>query len=299
MQFNTYIYILLFLPVVLLGYFTLNKISFIIAKVFLVIFSLIFYLYAGIKGFIWLLVSISVNYLFVVVLRQNKSKVILSVGIIVNIAILFYFKYLNFVIASIDTVLQDDISSLEIIQPIGISFYTFQQISYLVDTYREETLGNNVLDYLVYVTFFPKVLMGPIVKQSEIISQFNEEQNRVPITDNLVIGIQMFVIGLSKKVILADNFAKAVKWAFNEVGIYNISSMDILLVMIAYSFQIYFDFSGYSDMAIASAKMLNIDMPSNFDSPYKAYSIRDFWKRWHISLTRFLTEYIYIPLGGE
>ena len=141
--------------------------------------------------------------------------------------------------------------------------------------------------------------MGPLVSPNVLLAQFHDESKRKISSENIVDGIQMFIIGLFKKVILADTFAKAVAWAWNLGDFTKITAMDIFLVMLAYTFQIYFDFSGYSDMAIASAKMLNFELPMNFDSPYKAYSIRDFWKRWHISLTKFLTEYIYFPLGGS
>ena len=141
--------------------------------------------------------------------------------------------------------------------------------------------------------------MGPLVSPNVLLVQFHDVNTRKISSQNMVDGIQMFIIGLFKKVILADTFAKAVAWAWRIGDFKQLSSMDVFLVMLAYTFQIYFDFSGYSDMAIASAKMLNFELPMNFDSPYKAYSIRDFWKRWHISLTKFLTEYIYFPLGGS
>ena len=239
------------------------------------------------------------NYILTLLLKKRKSKWILWVGIILDVALLFYFKYTNFAITSINEFWQKDITALSLVLPIGISFFTFQQIGYLVDTYRGETTENTILDYLLYVTFFPKILMGPITKQSELIPQFHDESKRKVSSNNLISGIQMFTIGFFKKVIIADTFAKAVTWAWKIGDFGQITAMDTFLVMIAYTFQIYFDFSGYSDMAIASATMLNIDLPMNFDSPYKAYSIRDFWKRWHISLTKFLTQYIYIPLGGS
>ena len=261
--------------------------------------SALFYIYAGIEGFKWLVISMAVNYILTLLLKKRKSKWILWVGIILDVALLFYFKYTNFAITSINEFWQKDITALSLVLPIGISFFTFQQIGYLVDTYRGETTENTILDYLLYVTFFPKILMGPITKQSELIPQFHDESKRKVSSNNLISGIQMFTIGFFKKVIIADTFAKAVTWAWKIGDFGQITAMDTFLVMIAYTFQIYFDFSGYSDMAIASATMLNIDLPMNFDSPYKAYSIRDFWKRWHISLTKFLTQYIYIPLGGS
>ena len=299
MQFNTYIYTLAFLPITVLGYFLINKINSTFAKIYLVAASALFYIYAGIEGFKWLVISMTINYILASVLKKKKNRSILAIGVVLDVALLFYFKYTNFTIASINEFWHTDITVLSLVLPVGISFFTFQQIGYLVDTYRGETSENTILDYLLYVTFFPKILMGPITKQSELIPQFHDESKRKVSLDNLASGIQMFTIGFFKKVIIADTFAKAVTWAWNIGDFGQITAMDTFLVMIAYTFQIYFDFSGYSDMAIASATMLNIDLPMNFDSPYKAYSIRDFWKRWHISLTKFLTQYIYIPLGGS
>lgn len=299
MQFNTFVYILVFLPVTVVGYFEINKFNYKASKMFLVSASCLFYINAGIPGFKWLLISMAINYIFVLLLRKSRRKTILWGGILINVILLFYFKYTNFAIVSLNELLYKNIATLNLVLPVGISFFTFQQIGYLVDSYRGSTEDNSLLDYLLYVTFFPKILMGPITKQSILISQFNDENKRHVSTDNLINGIQLFIVGLFKKVILADTFAKAVSWAWSIGDFSQITAMDIFLIMIAYTFQIYFDFSGYSDMAIASAKMLNIDLPMNFDSPYKAFSIRDFWKRWHISLTKFLTEYLYIPLGGS
>ncbi len=299
MPFNTYIYILLFLPLTIIGYYLISKFNYKIAKIFLVVVSMLFYAYAGIVGFFWLLISIILNYLFSFILKNHKKKLILSLAIAINIILLLYFKYTNFVILTINNLFDKDINTLKLILPIGISFFTFQQISYLIDTYKDKTLDNTLLDYLLYITFFPKIMMGPIVKQDYLITQFNDENNKNISYENINDGIKMFVIGLFKKVIIADTFSRVVNWAFALSDFSEITSIDTILVVLAYTFQIYFDFSGYSDMAIASAKMLNINLPINFDSPYKATSIRDFWRRWHISLSKFFTEYLYIPLGGN
>ena len=261
--------------------------------------SLWFYGYAGLDGLKWLLISMAANYAIVLLLRKFNRKSILSIGIIINVALLFSFKYTNFALSSISQAAHKEYTQLDIILPVGISFFTFQQISYLVDSYRKETEENTIIDYILYVVYFPKILMGPIVKQKDLLPQFHDSQLIHPSADNIIHGLQMFTIGLFKKVIVADTFSRAVTWAFGLGDFGQTTAMDMLLVMFAYTFQIYFDFSGYSDMATASAMMMNITLPINFDSPYKAYSIRDFWKRWHISLTKFLTEYIYIPLGGS
>lgn len=298
MQFNTFLYILLFLPVTVTGWFAIGHFNKLAAKLFLTGMSLWFYAYAGLDGFKWFLISIVVNYCVVLLMRKRKSRITLWIGILFNIGVLLYFKYTNFAITTINDLMHRNISLMDNLGlPLGISFFTFQQISYLVDSYRGQTEDNSVLDYVLYVVFFPKLLMGPIVKQKDIVPQFHKEI--CPSSDNVIKGLQMFVIGLFKKVIMADTFSKAVTWAFGLPDWSAATSMDLILVMLAYTFQIYFDFSGYSDMATGSAMMMNIVLPMNFDSPYKAYSIRDFWKRWHISLTKFLTEYIYIPLGGS
>ncbi len=299
MQFNTYIFVLAVLPLTILGYFSINKISDVLGKVLLIGISIFFYSYAGIAELKWLLLSIGVNYLIVLILRciNRFRKLILFLGIAFNVLLLFFFKYLNFAITIVNEVGHKDFVMANLVLPLGISFFTFQQIAYIVDSYHNRVEEKAIIDYILYVVYFPKILMGPIVRPSDIIPQFNEKMRKTIDTSNLIKGISMFGIGLFKKVIFADTFAKTVSWGFSNI--LAATSMDLILVMLAYTFQIYFDFSGYSDMAIGISCMLNIELPMNFDSPYKAYSIRDFWKRWHISLTKFLTEYIYIPLGGN
>ena len=179
----------------------------------------------------------------------------------------------------------------------GISFFTFQQIAYLVSVYRKELLKADLIDYLAYITYFPKLLMGPLMEPVDFVEQLNDLDRKKINWDNLACGVKIFSFGLFKKVMLADTFAAAVAWGYSNLGV--ATAMDWLLVMLFYTFEIYFDFSGYSDIAVGVSMMLNIDLPINFDSPYKALSIRDFWKRWHISLTKFFTKYVYIPLGGS
>ena len=263
------------------------------------VLSAFFYCYSGFEGTVLFAISIAVNLLLSIVLNRaviyRKALLFIAVGI--NIGLLFYCKYFHFFVTNLNKILDRDFELYHIIFPLGISFFTFQQISYVIDTYRGETKQNSVLDYLMYILYFPKLLMGPIVGQDDLIPQFHDETRRNLNFDNLVKGIKMFALGLFKKVLIADTFAAAVSWGFDDPTI--TTSFDFLIIMFAYTFQIYFDFSGYSDMAIGVSCMLNIDLPVNFDSPYKALSISDFWKRWHISLTKFLTKYIYIPLGGS
>ena len=299
MQFNTYIYMLLFLPVTILGYFVINKFSYFLAKIYLASVSMFFYAYAGLPGFQWLVISIIFNYLVVLLMKRIHNKVILWIGIIFNIVLLFYFKYTNFTILTINDLLHKSIPLTKMVLPIGISFFTFQQITYIVDSYRGKLDEHSLLGYINYVTFFPKILMGPLVSPNVLLVQFHDVNTRKISSQNMVDGIQMFIIGLFKKVILADTFAKAVAWAWRIGDFKQLSSMDIFLVMLAYTFQIYFDFSGYSDMAIGLGKVFGFHFLENFNYPYISKSITEFWRRWHISLGTWFKEYLYIPLGGN
>lgn len=298
MQFDSYEFILVFLPILFIGYYTINKINLMAGKVFIVIASAVFYIYGGWKSASILGISIVINFICsIAITKFNKSKkILLIIDIIANVAVLFYFKYCDYFIQSISEATGRDFVLREIILPLGISFFTFQQIMYVVNVYRNNIVHTNLLDYLVYILYFPKLLMGPMVEPVELINQFNESNRQIS-WENVSYGIKTFSFGLFKKVILADTFAVAVTWGFSHIDAS--TAMDWFLIMLSYTFEIYFDFSGYSDMAVGVSKMLNIDLPINFDSPYKALSIRDFWKRWHISLTGFLTRYIYIPLGGS
>ena len=295
MQFNSYLFILVYLPILIIGYFGLNRISPVVSKLFLIVISAIFYIYGGCEIAIILAISIVVNYFLALVI--NRTGRLLLWGIFLNVVLLFYFKYFNFFIANVNSAFQKDFTLKEIILPLGISFFTFQQIMYLVNVYKKNIDKVYLLDYLAYILYFPKLLMGPIVEPTELILQINDSKLKQINWDNISYGIKIFSYGLFKKMILADTFSKAVAWGYANVDA--ATSMDWFLIMLFYTFEIYFDFSGYSDMAVGVSIMLNIDLPMNFDSPYKALSIRDFWKRWHISLTGFLTRYVYIPLGGS
>lgn len=218
-------------------------------------------------------------------------------GLVFDIGILLYFKYMDFFIRNINVIFHREYKLWGILLPLGISFYTFQQISFLIDTYRKEAPQYGFLYYASYVAFFPQLIAGPIVTHDELIPQFLEEKRKHVDWDYMAKGIYIFILGLAKKVLLADTFGKAVDWGY--VHLTDLNSSDALVVMLAYTIQIYFDFSGYCDMAIGIGKMLHIDLPLNFDSPYKALTITEFWDRWHMTLTRFFTKYIYIPLGGN
>ena len=299
MQFNSFVYILLFLPITILLYYTANKINSLVGKCILVISSIIFYCYTDIS-ILWVLgISIVVNYVFSLTITKAEKwrSIFLFIPVIINVGLLLYYKYLNFAISNVNTFLGKEIPLVELILPIGISFFTFQQIAYVVAIYKGELQKNSLVDYLVYILFFPKILMGPLADPVDFINQINDSNLKKIDWDNIASGIKIFSLGLFKKVMIADIFAKSVGWGYTNID--STTSMDWILIMLFYTFEIYFDFSGYCDMAVGSALMLNVSLPINFDSPYKALSIRDFWKRWHISLTKFFTKYIYIPLGGS
>lgn len=309
MLFNSYIFILLFLPVSLLGYFFLNHYGWHRAALCgQTLMSLFFYAYNNIN-YVWILVaSILINWIFSYLLhklsdsssgplKKYARKSILTIGILLNIGSIFYFKYYDFFIENFNRFLETDFQLRNIVLPLGISFYTFQQISYLIDSYRGETKGYSFIEYAAFVSFFPQLVAGPIVLHDEIISQFKDEKKWHFNNDSFANGIYVFAIGLFKKVLIADTFGKAVSWGWTNLEV--MSSLEIMIVMVSYTFQIYFDFSGYCDMAVGIGKMFNIDLPINFDSPYKSYSIIEFWKRWHMTLTRFLRKYVYFPLGGS
>ena len=303
MLFNSYIFIFLFLPLVLLCYFTLNymgKNRF--ALCILVLSSLCFYAYFNISYLPIIIISILVNYLLSKILLKNQpdssiSGIVLFTGVIGNLFVLFYFKYFDFFISNINILFKTDFTLKNIVLPLGISFFTFQQISYLIDSKRHKTDNYSFLEYSVFVTFFPQLVAGPIVFHDEIIPQFKDSKNHLFQINNFAPGLYFFIIGLSKKVLLADTLGTVVDWGYSSIDV--LTSSDALIVSLCYTFQIYFDFSGYCNMAHGLAQMFNINLPYNFLSPYKALSIPDFWGRWHITLTRFFRNYVYIPLGGN
>lgn len=301
MLFNSYIFLLLFLPLCLLLYFfCTHKGWYKPALTVIVLMSFWFYAYNHVQYLLILIFSILFNWgcsQFVQNEKQKCRKAVLEIGVAVNIAIIFYFKYFNFFIYNVNLVSGMDLHVEQILLPLGISFYTFQQVSYLVDSWRGETKGYTFLEYAAFVSFFPQLVAGPIVLHDEIILQYRDAGKRKFQYENFARGLYILALGLFKKVIIADTFGQAVAWGWNRIS--TLSSMEIVLVMLSYTFQIYFDFSGYSDMAIGIGSMFNIDIPVNFNSPYKSYSITEFWKRWHMTLTRFLRRYVYFPLGGS
>lgn len=300
MQFNSYIFILLYLPAIVIGYFLFNKISIQFGKMWLLIGNVVFYLYGGgVNAAVILCLSIAINIIMaqIMVRYDRYRRALLTIALVGNVVLLLYYKYVNFFISNWNRIFGTEHGFLNLILPMGISFFTFQQIAYLVQIYRGTEMKISVPDYLAYILFFPKLVMGPLMEPEDFVSQLNDSQKKKVNWDNIACGIKIFSFGLFKKMVLADTFASAVVWGYGDIEA--ATSMEWLLIMLFYTFEIYFDFSGYSDMATGVSLMLNIHLPINFDSPYMALSIRDFWKRWHISLTTFLTKYIYIPLGGS
>lgn len=300
MLFNSYIFIFAFLPLCIIGYFLINKTGkYNLGLIFLIGMSLWFYGYYNPMYLIIIVVSVLCNFGLYSWMKKDlrHRKAVMILGVILNLAALGYFKYTDFFIENINGIFRTDIGLLNIALPLGISFFTFQQISFIVDSYKGEVPDYDFVSYAAFVTFFPQLIAGPIVTHDELVPQFMDADKKKADPYNLSSGLYMFSIGLAKKVLLADKFSDGVTYGYTTVATGN--STQAILTMLAYTLQLYFDFSGYCDMAIGIGRMLNIELPVNFDSPYKSCSIAEFWKRWHITLTRFFTKYVYIPLGGS
>lgn len=303
MLFNSVNFILLFLPVVVIIYYFLLKKHLILAsKTFLICASLVFYSAWNYKYLALLLISLLVNFTIGSSLNSDfkakiSSKTILIFGILFNLVVLGYYKYTNFVIDNLNLIFRLNISDKNILLPLAISFFTFQQITYLVDSYKKLTKEYDFLNYTLFVTFFPQLIAGPIVHHLEMMPQFNSLKTKVLSHKNLFIGTGIFLFGLTKKVILADTLATCANQGFEPNA--TLTCLEAWITSLSYTFQLYFDFSGYSDMAIGLAMLFNIVLPFNFNNPYVSLNIQDFWRKWHITLSRFLRDYIYIPLGGS
>ena len=303
MLFNSYIFILIFIPLCLLGYYLFNSFKLRLpAQIVLLGMSLWFYGYFNYRYLPIIIASILINYFFYVFIGKERdkgksAKALMIIGVIINLGILGFFKYTDFFIDTVNQIFKSNIPLLKIVLPLGISFFTFQQISFIVDAYRGQVGKYKFIYYASFVAFFPQLIAGPIVTHDELIGQFMDENKKKFNFDNLVKGIYLFTIGLSKKVLIADVLGAVVNYGY--VAPERLNSGSAWIVILCYTLQIYFDFSGYCDMAVGLGKMFNIDLPFNFDSPYKSTSITEFWDRWHMTLTRFFTRYIYIPLGGN
>ena len=302
MLFNSLPFILLFLPISIATYYFFIKKRIILgARLWLVGVSLFFYAFWNVYYLPLILVSMGINFTLGSAMtspevRLNK-KFMLIIGIVINLIALGYFKYTDFVISNVNVILGSQIPLQHIALPLAISFFTFQQIAYLVDCYKNLTKNYDFVSYALFVTFFPQLIAGPIVSHQEIIPQFTKISNLAKNYKNIFLGIFIFLIGLFKKIVIADTYAKMATIGFDQLETLNFWSG--WFTSLSYTIQIYFDFSGYCDMAIGCALMFNIKLPINFNSPYKALNIQDFWRRWHITLSRFLRDYLYIPLGGN
>jgi len=303
MLFNSYVFMLAFLPLTLIIYFLLGRLPERIQlnKFFLVLASFLFYGYNNPSYVPIILGSILINYALSQMMLISEKKIIrlplMLLGLGLNLGVLFYFKYHDFFAANMNAFFGTSFAFYRLALPLGISFFTFQQLSYVIDSYRRTVPRYNILDYALFVTFFPQLVAGPIVLHSEIVPQFADPKNRRFNFDNFAPGLYAFALGLFKKVIIADTFGIAVEAGFANAA--SLNTAEAWFIAIGYTLQLYFDFSGYCDVATGVGLMFNINIPINFNSPYKSMNIREFWQRWHITLSRFLTSYIYFPLGGS
>ena len=297
MLFPTFTFILGFLPLTVLVYFLLSKKSITLSRVWLLGASIVFYSWFNWSYSLILATSILMNWFFAQLLLKHRSKVIFILGILCNVLLLGYFKYYDFFVENINALFGTSFLLKHILLPLGISFFTFQQISFLQQVYsRTLEKQYSFLSYALFVSFFPQLIAGPIVLPDEMMSQFDRIENSRPDMNNMAKGLYVFALGLGKKILLADFFAEIADKGFTALSGNFFESWGTAL---AYTFQIYFDFSGYCDMAIGIGLLFNICLPKNFDAPYLSGNISEFWRRWHITLGRFLMSSIYIPLGGS
>ncbi len=291
MVFTSISFIYYFLPLLLICYFVVPK-KF--RNIILLMFSVLFYFYGEPKYILLMLIEVLISYVVGLLIDKYKSKNILIIGIFIHVLLFGIFKYFNFVIINVNNLFHSNLNLLNVVLPIGISFYTFQIISYEIDVYNKKVnVQSNILKYFLYVFLFPQLIAGPIVRYQDV---NNEIDNRNVTFEMFANGLRRFIIGLSKKVIIANNLGEL-------CNIYlNLGDKSVLftwIFAICYMLQIYFDFSGYSDIAIGLGKMLGFNFPENFNYPYMAKSITDFWRRWHMTLSSWFRDYVYIPLGGN
>ena len=300
MLFNSYQFILVFLPITLAGYFLLGKARNLAPILWLALASLVFYSFSNWQLVPLLLASVAFNYaigllLIAKQLRAALRFAVLTIGVAGDLLVLGTFKYAGFLAANLNAIFSTGFT-VNILLPVGISFYTFTQIAFLVDAYRGNVAHYRLPHYALFVSYFPHLIAGPILHHKDMIPQFERAETKRPDAHLILCGLVIFAIGLFKKTCLADGIQPYVAMAFGPVT----PSFDQAWIgALAYTFQLYFDFSGYSDMAIGISLMFGIFLPLNFNSPYKATSIIDFWRRWHMTLSQFLRDYLYIPLGGN
>lgn len=301
MLFNSNEFLFVFLPITLLAFHAMRGLG---VKEFayltLLVASIFFYAYWSLAYCLLFIVSIVANFIAARAVLRTGSRSLTAAAIVANLLLLGYFKYTNFLIGVIDQATGTDFPRLDIVLPIGISFYTFIQIAFLVDVYAGKVSEPFFVRYGLFVSFFPHMLAGPVVHHSEMMPQFARALPRRRLQRMLAVGTCLLIIGLVKKVLIADRVAQLASPVFARTGTGQVVDFfDAWVGVLAYSFQIYFDFSGYSDMAIGLALMFGIRFPANFNSPYRSRSIIAFWRRWHMTLSRLLRDYVYIPLGGN
>lgn len=299
MLFNSLEFLFLFLPLTIVGFFCIGRAGHRVANGWLLCASVFFYGYWNASFVPLLLSSIVVNYLVGERLRKSGSRgrAWLIGGVAFNLVLLGVFKYADFAVANGNALFGSAWPLPGIVLPLGISFFTFTQIAYLADVSQRRAREYEPMNYGLFVTFFPHLLAGPILHHREIMPQFASPAIRRPVPANIAAGLFLLIAGLAKKVLIADEVAPWANAGFADVPALNL--IDAWIAALAYTIQIYFDFSGYSDMAIGMALLINVRLPINFDSPYKARNVRDFWRRWHITLSRFLRDYLYVLLGGN
>lgn len=303
MLFNSYEFLLAFLPIALVGYFLLGRHDIRLAAAWLVLASLAFYAWWDVHYLPLLLASICFNFVAgrAIGRTQTKSrrraKLMLAGAVAVDLLVLGYYKYADFFISNVNAIPGVDIGLLNVVLPLGISFFTFTQVAYLADAYLGQIGDYRFVHYSLFVTYFPHLIAGPILHHGEMIRQFDDPQGYRFDRENFEVGLSIFSLGLVKKVLVADTLAPYASSLFSNP--HEATLISAWAGVLAYSFQLYFDFSGYCDMAIGVSRLFGIRLPINFNSPYKAESIIEFWRRWHITLSRFLRNYLYIPLGGN
>jgi alginate O-acetyltransferase complex protein AlgI len=305
MLFNSYEFLFAYLPVVFLGYFFLCAKNTKIAALWLALASLFFYAWWNPKFVTLLLASIGFNFGAGIFIAKNanqpKGKTFLTLAVIANLVLLAIYKYANFFVETVITAgIGGGLKPLDILLPLGISFFTFTQIAFLVDVYRGKAKEFNLIHYILFVTWFPHLVAGPVLHHKQMMPQFSLPETYRPNFESIAVGLTIFSIGLFKKVVLADQFAIYANQIFDAAkdGTH-IAFLEAWTGALTYSLQLYFDFSGYSDMAIGLSRMFNVKLPLNFNSPYKAPNIIEFWRRWHMTLSTFLRDYLYLPLGGN
>ena len=302
MLFNSYEFLFAYLPIVFLLFFSIGTKNHQSAAAFLGLASLFFYSWFSIQALPILIGSIVINYLFGLRISLTKNKHWLALAIIFNLGLLSFFKYANFFIENINYLSRSTgtITAIDIALPIGISFFTFTQIAFLVDCYQGKVKEKNFIHYLLFVTYFPHLIAGPVLHHSQMMPQFAKKETYRLDYEKIALGILIFTIGLAKKILMANPLGEYADSFFNGIESGSSPSFgNAWLGSLAYTFQIYFDFSGYTDMAIGISLLFGIHLPINFNAPYQATNIIEFWRRWHISLSNFLRDYLYIPLGGN